>query len=418
MRSYIIVGCDLSDDSMVLKCAWNDEPPHRRGFNNDPEGRDRMVRHLRALAKKAGGARIVFAYEAGPHGFGLWDDLTDRGIECHALAPTRLPKTPKSRKDKNDDKDALRVFEALRGHLLAGNHLPSVWVPDVQTRDDRELVRARLDAVDKRRRIRSQIRMFLKRHELRRPKSTGKNWTIAHLLWLTELTGDGSPLMSGARSALAALLRQMAAMEEEVKTLEEAVMRLSREERYRAMAPAVDAEVGVGLMTAMIFLTEMGDPDRFRNRRQVAAYFGLVPSSNETGKRDDRKGHITRQGSRRIRWALCQAEWAAIRSNPQEKARHERVARRNPKRRKVATVAGMRRMGIRLWHRARRAKAAMTATAPPLPSPRGGEAPACAAGAALETTAASPAGWGGTPPRRIATRVAGRLPGEGNDNRP
>jgi len=372
VRNYIIVGCDMSDESMVLRYARNEEAPATRRFGNDVEGRGRMVRHLEERARAASGAKVVFAYEAGPHGFGLCDDLTARGIECHALAPTRLASSSKSRKNKTDEKDAHRIFEALRGHLLAGNELPSVWVPDEQTRDDRELVRSRLDAVDKRRRIHSQIQMLLKRYELRRPKEVGQAWTLKSLAWLRGLTGVPSPLNSGARAALAALLRQLAAMEQEVKTLDEAVARLAQEPRYLALAQAVDEEMGVGLTTAMVFLTEMGDPDRFQNRRKVAAYFGLVPSINETGKQDDRKGHITRQGNRRIRWALCQAEWAAIRSNPEEKARHERLVKRNPKRRKIATVAGMRRLGIRLWHRAQVAKGATARTTPPSRPPEGG----------------------------------------------
>jgi transposase len=172
--------------------------------------------------------------------------------------------------------------------------------------------------------------------------------------------------------ALSALLRQLDAMESEVKTLDEAVFRLAEEERYRQMAAAVDAETGVGRMTTMIFLTEMGDPKRFANRRQVAAYFGLVPTSRETGKQEDRKGRITRQGNRRIRWALCQAEWAAIRTDPRERAWHERLVRRNPKRRKIATVAGMRRLGIRLWQRARIAQGGEPRTPPSRP-PEGGK---------------------------------------------
>ena len=47
---------------------------------------------------------------------------------------------------------------------------------------------------------------------------------------------------------------------------------------------------GVGVLTALVFLTELGDLSRFTNRRQLAAYLGLVPSSYETGKTNDRKG--------------------------------------------------------------------------------------------------------------------------------
>jgi transposase len=46
----------------------------------------------------------------------------------------------------------------------------------------------------------------------------------------------------------------------------------------------------------MVFLTEIGDLNRFANRRQLAAYLGLAPAAFESGDRDDRKGRITRQG--------------------------------------------------------------------------------------------------------------------------
>ena len=46
---------------------------------------------------------------------------------------------------RNLDRDADDVVEKLRGHVLAGNRLPTVWVPDQQTRDDRELIRTRLE---------------------------------------------------------------------------------------------------------------------------------------------------------------------------------------------------------------------------------------------------------------------------------
>ena len=78
--------------------------------------------------------------------------------------------------------------------------------------------------------------------------------------------------------------------------LEKAIQALSRTDRYRAACEELRKLPGVGLLTAMTFLTEMGDLDRFHNRREVAAYLGLCPSSFESGEANDRKGRITRQG--------------------------------------------------------------------------------------------------------------------------
>jgi transposase len=97
----------------------------------------------------------------------------------------------------------------------------------------------------------------------------------------------------------------------------------------------------------------MGDLSRFSNRKQIGAYLGLAPSSNETGETGDRKGHITHQGSARVRYILCQMVWNRMRFDPDEKAAYERIVAKNPKHKKIAVVAGMRRLAIKMWHVAR-----------------------------------------------------------------
>jgi len=374
---------------MMLQWACDAEAPRKRAFANDESGRARMMEFLRGRAKAAGGATIVFAYEAGPHGFGLHDAATDQGIVCHVLAPSKMARSPKARRTKTDEKDALAIFETLRGHLLAGNALPSVWVPDPQTREDREVVRARLDAGAKQRRVQTQIRMLLKRSETRAPQGAGKAWSAKHRAWLRGLSAPSSALGPGARTALGSLLRQFDWLEGECAALDRAVADLARQERWRAQAEALDAEKGVGLLTAMIFLTELGDVRRFSNRRQLASYLGLVPSSDETGERADCKGHITRHGSPRLRWALCQAAWTRVRTDPRERAAYERLVAKRPKKKKIAIVARMRCLGIGLWHCAV-AAAPGTSVAAPLPSPRWGEAPVGAAGASAEGESPAP----------------------------
>jgi transposase len=115
---------------------------------------------------------------------------------------------------------------------------------------------------------------------------------------------------------------------------------------------------GVGLIVAMVFLTEMGDLTRFSNRKQIGAYLGVVPSSNESGESDDRKGHITHQGPARVRYVLNQATWNIIRFDEKERAVYERIVKKNPKHIKIAVVAMMRRLGVRMWHTALPVKAA------------------------------------------------------------
>jgi transposase len=243
----------------------------------------------------------------------------------------------------------------VRGHVLAGNPLPDVWIPDRQTRDDREVMRARLDAAEKLRILKTQIKCLLKRNGIVRPSGLGEGWTNDYWVWLSHLAkntgGPDEPLRPGARIALRSLLHQVETFEQEIASLDREVAALAEEHRYTGPVREVTALKGVGLLTGMVYLTEMGDLTRFRNRRQIGAYLGLVPSSNESGEKEDCKGHITHQGPYRVRAILCQATLAAVRSNRTFRTVFDRMARAHPKRKKIFVVAAMRRLAILMWHK-------------------------------------------------------------------
>lgn len=350
MAECIMVGCDLHDKTMLLKIAEGRGRALKRSYENNPSGRKAMIAALQKRASNAGGAKVFFAYEASGCGFGLYDELTEAGIKCYVLAPTKIAKSVKQHRDKTDEKDALRLLELLRAHVLAGNELPTVWIPDPQTRDNREVVRARLDATEKLTCLKVQVKSLLKRNGLKKPSGLGKGWTGKYRAWLRELLGEDSALSHGGRVGLGTLLRQMETVEQEIRVLDKEVISLSNTERYAKLAAAMTQEKGVGVLTAMVFLTEMGDLSRFSNRRQIGAYLGLAPSSGESGENDDRKGHITHHGNARVRKALCQATWSRVRSNGVEREVYDRIVKKNPKHKKIAVVAVMRRLAVRLWH--------------------------------------------------------------------
>lgn len=355
MRKVIMIGCDLHDKTMLLKIATGREAAETCSVKNTAAGRAKMIEELKQRAAAAGGARVLLAYEASGQGFGLYDELADAGIECHVLAPTRIARSQRQASQKTDEKDAHQLLELLRAHVLAGNELPTVWVPDATTRDDRELVRMRLDVAEKMTMIKSQIQSLLKRCHIRREPSAGKGWTRLFRSWLSQALCESadSPLGTNARLALASLLRQLHSLEEEEQRLTDGVNALAGEARWAAAVEEMASLCGVGVLTALVFLTELGDLGRFANRRQLAAYLGLAPRSFESGDANDRKGHITRQGSSRVRKMLCQATWARVRWDQEEQQAYERIVAKNPKKKKIAVVASMRRLAVRMWHRGR-----------------------------------------------------------------
>ena len=53
---------------------------------------DKLIRKLQAK-----GAQLVFVYEAGPCGYWLYRYLTRKGLACHVVAPSLIPRKPGDR---------------------------------------------------------------------------------------------------------------------------------------------------------------------------------------------------------------------------------------------------------------------------------------------------------------------------------
>ena len=359
MAKCIMVGCDLHDRSMLLRIAADQGQPVTRTWGSDASARRAMMADLQRRAREAGATRIVFAYEACGFGFRLHDELTAGGIECHVLAPSKMERSVKHRKRKTDEKDGQAILNSVRSYVLAGVEMPSVWVPDLQTRDDRELVRRRLAVAEDGSAAQVRIRWLLKGQGLE--PAGAEAWTEEYWRWLEELVRGVLP--AGAAAALASLMRQVEWLGSETERLDAQVRALSQTPRYAPVVAALRRHKGVGVLTAMVFLTEMGDLSRFGNRQQVGSFLGLVPSSFETGEDADHKGHITHQGPARVRKVLCQAVWSRLRTVESERRAYEGIVARNPKHKKIAVVARMRALAVVLWHEGLAAQEAMTAEA-------------------------------------------------------
>lgn len=115
------------------------------------------------------------------------------------------------------------------------------------------------------------------------PASYREKWTKAFEALLREQAERQSV-------SVRAVLWQQIASRERLQThqceLGKAVEQLSHEPCYQVPAAELMQEGGVGILTAMTYLAEMGDPKRFHNRREVAANLGLCPASFESGERE------------------------------------------------------------------------------------------------------------------------------------
>jgi transposase len=131
----IFVGLDVHKDSIAVAHAQGEcaDPPVFVGaIGSRQADLDKLIRRLHAKTPA-----LVFAYEAGPSGYGLHRYLTGQGFRCQVVAPSLIPKKPGD-KVETDRRDAVDL-----ARLLRSGDLTSVSVPTVEDEALRDLCRAR-----------------------------------------------------------------------------------------------------------------------------------------------------------------------------------------------------------------------------------------------------------------------------------
>jgi transposase len=103
---------------------------------------------------------------------------------------------------------------------------------------------------------------------------------------------------------------------------------------------------GVGLITSLTILAELGDIRRFSGRAAVSNYSGFTPIQRDSNDKHY-SGGITRRGPAHLRWAMVEAAWVGIGSVPRYRAMYDRVSDRRGK--AIAIVAVARTMLEDAW---------------------------------------------------------------------
>jgi transposase len=105
---------------------------------------------------------------------------------------------------------------------------------------------------------------------------------------------------------------------------------------------------GVGPRLAEAIVALLDQPQRFRKASQVSGYIGMVPKALDSGE-TERRGHITRQGSRLVRSLLVEVAWAGLRHNAWVRQTYQRLSGGQKGRKKIAIVAVGRKLLVKCW---------------------------------------------------------------------
>ena len=318
----IIIGCDLHTrtQQIAMLDTATGEVVERRLEHENGEAK-RFYEELREPA--------LVGIEST--GFARWfqEMLAELGHELGVGDAAKI-RAMEARRQKHDRRDAVHLL-----NLLVRGDFPRLWLPSAEERDVRVLIEHRHQLVELRTRAKNGLQAMALSYGLRR---RGRLWSQAGQEELRKI-----PLREGMARRRADLLRLLAQLDRWVKELDQ---RIDQEVARRPEAQRLMTHPGVGPLTALGTVLVLGPVERFPDAKHVTSYVGLIPQEASSGGRQ-RFGHLTKQGSRLLRFLLVEAAQSASRCDPGLKRVYRRLAFRKGS--ASAKVAVARKLAIRLY---------------------------------------------------------------------
>jgi transposase len=334
-RDYdVFAGLDVDKKSIAVTFA--NHQGHLRSLKM-PYNVEHLVNYVR---KHFAEDRVVFAYEAGPTGYGVYDGLAAQAYRCLVAAPSMIPKAP-GRRVKTNRLDSRLLSESLRG-----GQLKSIRVPSPVYRELRHLTQLRDTVVGEATAAKQRIKSLLLFEGIDFPPAPpGSQWSFIVRKRLGELGCSKT-----VRFKLDSLLASLEFNEKQALKATQEIRRFCRHDpEIRQSIEYLMTIPGIGWIVASQLLARIGDGAELNNVRQLGAFLGLVPTENSTGEKIDR-GPITHVGDKRLRAKLIQAAWSAIRQDGELREFYRTVVGRHPRAvaARIAIVAVARKLTARI----------------------------------------------------------------------
>jgi transposase len=332
------VGMDLHRRrSVIVRMTAEGEVLENVQIVNDA---DRLIEVIR----RAGEAPEV-VLEATYGWYWAVDALQSAGAATHLAHPLGV-KAFEYRRVKNDFRDARDLADLLRM-----GRLPEAWIAPPATRELRELVRHRAKLVGVRSHCKAQVHAVLAKCGIQ--------------VLMSDLFGvAGTDLLNGLdlpkpyAARIASLRRIMESLDFEIDLFTGLARgRLAADPGFTA----VQTIPGIGSILGAVMVAEIGDINRFASADKLTCWAGMTPKHHESDTKV-RRGRITKQGSRLVRWAAVESVQMLPKTTYLGQFR-DRVAERRGH--NIAVVAAARRQLEFVFYALRDHRVRALSTAPP-----------------------------------------------------
>jgi transposase len=274
----IVVGLDVHREQITFDALDTQTGEVRRGRIR-PADRESFRRFLRRFD----GEPVEAALEATTGWRFIVEELQAAGAVAHLAEPAETRSLRgRKRRAKTDRLDARH----LRNLLLEGR-LPESWIPPEHVRELRAKVRLRKTLVDQRSAWQHRIQAQLFHHGV--PKAA-RLLTPARRAQLTRLE-----LPDSARTVIRTALAMVDHIDEQLAPLEAELRSFARRQPG---CLALQGHFGIGELTSVAILAELGDARRFSSSRHAVRFAGL---------------DVSFEGPPVLRWAAFEAAQCAWR---------------------------------------------------------------------------------------------------------
>jgi transposase len=297
----IYVGMDVHHKSWKVH-IYSDEF-ELKSFSQEPD----VEQLSNYLYKNYKNANYQIAYEAGFCGFWIQRSFAAKGINCKVVHAADVPTINKERLRKTDKVDSKKIAKGLKN-----GELNSIHVPDIALELDRQLLRSRERLTRDSTRCKNRIKAILKLQGIEIPDEYGKGkWSKKFIAWLQQLKFQ---TQSGTM-AMQIHLTEMLSVDNQKKQADKEIHKLSKSPGYSGNVSLLLTIPSIGLHTAMVLLTELGDIRRFKGIDELSSYCGIVPNCHSSGE-TEHIGGLSKRGNATIKKILIECAWIAVRKDP------------------------------------------------------------------------------------------------------
>lgn len=232
-----------------------------------------------------------------------------------------------------DPVDSRKLARSLRSKEFEPIH-----VPDPILEADRALVRQRFRVMKDVTRTKSRVRSLLFQFNICIPDrftaGQTRSWSKVYINWLKGLQLDYESL----KQTLDNYLRIGELQRKELLSANRQVRSLSQTDAYRGNYNLLISIPGIGFLTAMTFLVQIGDIRRFERLDDLCDYIGLVPMMYGSGDKMY-TGKLINRGRKELKIMIIEAAWEAVRLDPALMARFNELTRRMNKNKAIIRIA-------------------------------------------------------------------------------